>query len=222
MSGRHQRTMIRRLIVAMLMVHAVSLAGLSPSHAAAANSPAGDFVNDMPCNELCKAYMAWSDRTMARLHPAQRQAPPRPQTAAHAKKPEQPPHHATAARRPGLNPFARLSPSADATPPSVASPPVEIAASQPADPVADRPPAADSAAEQRADAGSATTVSAETRPMSVADSLPPTAVPVTAGHVANGPPRRLPVSLVLALCALLAFASWWWIRDRLQTEGAIW
>jgi hypothetical protein len=43
MSGRHHWTM-RRLVVAMLMVHALSLAGLSPSHAAAANSSAGEAL----------------------------------------------------------------------------------------------------------------------------------------------------------------------------------
>lgn len=221
MSGRHHWTM-RRLVVAMLMVHALSLAGLSPSHAAAANSSAG-LLNDIPCNDLCKAYMAWSDRTMARLNPAQRQTPPQPRAAAHPKKPEQPPHSAAAARRPGLNAFARLPRQVDPAPPTAPSPPVEIATSQPAAPIADRTPAADGVAKQRADTDSATTELAETMPTPpVADPLAATQQPVTIGAIANGPPQRLPVSLVLALCALLAFVSCWWIRDRLQAEGAIW
>ena len=209
MSGRHHR-MMRRLVAAMFMVHALFLAGLSPSSAAAPNS---GLVNGMPCNNLCKAYMAWSDRMMARVKPPQRQVP-RPPTVAHAKKPEPPPQHAALTRRQGLNAFARLPRQADPAPSAApqaaeAAPPVEGAPSQPTNPVADLTSAVDGTATQ---SGSATIKHAEATPVSFVNPLTMTAEPVTTSQVASGRPRRLPVSLILALCALLAFGLWWWIK----------
>lgn len=223
MSGRHHR-MMRRFVVATLVVHAWLLAGLSPSRAAAASAPNSSLVNGMPCNNVCQAYMAWSDRMMAQFHPAQRQAP-RPPTAAHAKKPEQAAQHTAVTRRQGLNAFARLPRQADPASPSVApqaaetAPPVEMAASQPSEPVAELTAAPDGAAEQRASTGSATTVSAGVTPVSFVDPLTMTAEPVTTSQVASGRPQRLPVSLILVLCALLAFGCWWWIRGTQAADA---
>jgi hypothetical protein len=223
MSGRHH-LMMRRLVVAVLVLHAWLLAGLSPSGAAAANASGTGLVNGMPCANLCKAYMAWSDRMMAQFHPAQHRAPLRPATAAHPKNPEQPPRDAAPTRRPGLNAFARLQHQADpapAAPPPVeeAPPQVETAAAPPTDPVAELTAMADSVAEQRANTGNATTAAAEATPVSFVDPLAMTAEPVTTGQVASGSPRRLPVSLILALCAMLAFGCWWWIRGTQATDA---
>jgi hypothetical protein len=83
------------------------------------------------------------------------------------------------------------------------------------------------AAEQHADTSSAATEFPETMPISVADPAPPPAEPITTGQVAAARPSgRLALSLTLALCALLAFASsgwmsWGWIRGRKQAAGTI-
>src|SRR5438270_6231066 len=102
---------IRRLMAAMLFAYAASLAGLSPSFAAAANSSGAEIVNGMPCNSLCKAYMAWSNRMTGRFSWSRPQTHIVLRTAAHPKKPERPAHHremAETTRRSGLNSFAQL------------------------------------------------------------------------------------------------------------------
>jgi hypothetical protein len=229
MLGRHHQTM-RRLAVAVLVVQASLLAGLSPSHAAAraaaAHSSRTELVDGVPCNDLCKAYMAWSDRMMARLLPARQQAQPKPRTAAHAKKPERTARHAAATRRLDLNSFAQLPRRGSPAPQPADPQPVEIAALQSTGLIADRTSAADGVAERRANADSvaAATEFPETMPISVANPNPPTQEPVATGQVAGPPPARIAISLALALCALLAFGSsgwmsWGWMRSRTRAAG---
>jgi hypothetical protein len=138
-------------------------------------------------------------------------------TAAHPKKPERPRHHMNMAGTRGLdlNSFAQL-PRQSAAAAQLAIPQqVETAPSQPAGEVAGPLFAADGgAAEQRADAGSGATEFPETMPMPVADPIGAPQQPITSGQIAAGPAPRLPASLVLALCALLAFGCWGWIRSR--------
>jgi hypothetical protein len=221
MMGRPDPRM-QRLMLALLVGHAVSLAGLGPSHAAAVNSSGSDLVNGMPCNDPCKAYMAWSDRTLARFAPPRPQEHAQPRTAAHPKKPERTAHHATGTRRPNLNSLAQLPrQSGDAQQPGE-SRQIEIAPSQPANPIADRPFPADAGiAGQRIAARSTTTALADTMPMAVADPVLATRQPVATDHAAAGSTMRLQISLVLAFCALLAFGTWGWIRVRTEAANAI-
>jgi hypothetical protein len=207
--------MIRRLVAAMLMAYAASLAGLNPSHAAAANSSGADVVNGMPCNDLCKTYLAWSNRMAARFSSSRPQTRSALRTAARPPRPERPPHHRDIAEthRSGLNSFAQLPRPSDVSAQSAAPRQAEMVPSQPDGEIASRPfPADGGVAEQRADTGSVATEFPETMP--VADPIAATQQPITSSHIAAGPPLQLPLSLVLALGALLAFGCWGWIRGK--------
>jgi hypothetical protein len=221
MMGRPDQTM-QRLVLAMLVFQAASLVGLGPSHAAAVNSSGADLVNGMPCNDPCKAYMAWSDRMLARFALPRPQEHSQPRTAAHPKKPERTAHHATGTRRPSMNSLAQFPRQSGEAPQPGEPRQLEMASSQPTGPITDRPFAADAGiTEQRTDAGSPTAALADPMPMYVADPVPATRQPVRADHVAAGPAMRLQISLALAFCALLAFGSWGWIRVRTQAASAI-
>ena len=213
---------VQRLALAVLVVHALSLAGLGPSHAAAARSRSTDLVEGVPCNDLCKAYMAWSDRMMARFGPSRLQARAEPRTAAHPKRPERTAHRGAAARRSGLNPFVQLPRQSIEAPQSAEPRQVEMASSPPTAPIANRllPPDG-SVTEQQLEPGSAMSAFAEMPPMFTVDPVSATQEAITTGHIASGPTKRLQISLALALCALLAFGSWGWIRVRTLAASAI-
>jgi hypothetical protein len=91
MIGRDRAT-IAAFGVAAALVCALTLATPRSARAAPTNA-ATDTVDGIPCNSLCQAYMAWSDRVMAATRP---RPPARPQErmAAHPKKPERPRHPA--------------------------------------------------------------------------------------------------------------------------------
>ena len=131
MIGR-DRTTIAAFGVAAALVCTPILAMPRPAHAAPTNAET-DTVDGIPCNSLCQAYMAWSDRVMAASRPRP-PAQPQERMAAHPKKPERP-RHAVEAHH-------RASP-ASAQPPRrrlVAERPTEVPRLQTAalsDPVAD-------------------------------------------------------------------------------------
>src|ERR1700761_3047460 len=108
MIGRDQST-IRVLGIAVALIGALSLAGLSPAHAAPTKPAETDTLNGMPCGKLCKAYMAWSDRVMAALHP---RPPSQPQKriAARPKRAERPRQRTAATHQVALKSFAQLTP----------------------------------------------------------------------------------------------------------------
>jgi hypothetical protein len=93
---------MQRLGVALALSHVVFLAGLGTSHAEPSNAAETAYVHGPPCNDLCKAYMAWSNRMMANLHPSR----PQLRVLAHYKKPDRPAHHASDTRQVGVMPFA--------------------------------------------------------------------------------------------------------------------
>ncbi len=236
----HLQSMTQRLAVTMLLGCAVSLAGLGASHAATPNASGMTTVNGLPCNELCKAYMSWSDRMMAKFlppHPqlrSQARAQPQSQarTAVHERKLERKLHHAAAARRLGLNSFAQIpkpndANPRDAAPQSTETPRVEAASPAPANPIADRFPA-------QALATRALPVQAlvSARVADSARSDLPESGAVSATDAASAPQTtdttaesdqetRFPVSLALALSAFVAFLAWGWFRDRTQTANAM-
>ena len=138
------RSPLRILAVTASLASALSLAELGSSHAGASNSPPSASVDELPCNDVCRDYMSWSDRVAPLFRPspsaattaAQRTKPPRAM-ADHAAKP----------RRPALNSFAQwptqgvATPDLDEPPPVTSTSPARIGASRPRDQIADRLPA---------------------------------------------------------------------------------
>ena len=83
-------------------------------------APEMDTVNGQPCNTLCKAYMAWSNRVLAMTQPSYnrpqvRVAVPQNPTPKKADRPERMANHAPKATRPSnLDSFAQLPSAAHA------------------------------------------------------------------------------------------------------------
>jgi hypothetical protein len=205
------RSTVQRLAVAVALIPALSFAGLSSSHAASPRGSETDY--GLPCNDLCAAYMAWSDRVMGKPRPSQ----PRTRVVAPRKKPERTVHRASATRQSGLNLFAQLPRRSDAVPRSIAAPHVQVAPPEPVEPVTERPFAADGiVTASPADAGDATNMSPATTLVSVAGLVSAAQDSGTLGRFARGLDGRSAVSLGLALCIVLSLLAWGWFRRRAQ------
>ena len=173
-----------------------------------------------PCNDFCKAYLAWSDRVSAMFHPSR----PVARTAVHHGNPPDRMVHprASKTRQPRLNSFAQFPVRSDATPPSAETSQAEAAPSRPVDRIVDRFPAADGFVTARlAGTGIATNDAAESTVASATDAIPVTQDTGTIDDSAGGLDIRFAVSLFLALCALSALGFWGWSRGRTQTANAI-
>lgn len=178
-----------------------------------------------PCNDFCKAYLAWSDRVSAMFHPSR----PVARTAVHHGKPPDRMVHprASKTRQPRLNSFAQFPVRSDATPPSAETSQAEAAPSRPVDRIVDRFPAADGFVTARlagtglAGTGIATNDAAESTVASATDAIPATQDTGTIDDTAGGLDVRFAVSLFLGLCALSALGFWGWSRGRTQTANAI-
>ena len=220
---------VQSLGVAAALVCAFSLAAPSTSQAAPSRASGTNSVNGPPCNDLCKAYMAWSNRILARFHPPQ----PQMRVAVRHKQPDRPVHHASGIRPSSLNVFAQLRRPSDAaprsveTPRSVEAPQVQAAPSEPVQPILERPfPADGIAIAKPVDAAVAASESPETTLVSMTTlvSATPDAGTQdtgTTGHFARGLDGRFALSLALALCALLSLLSWRYFRRWTQTENTI-
>lgn len=206
---------VRRLGAAVALISALSLAGLTTSQAAPSHVSRTVYVNGLPCNDLCKAYMAWSDQVMAKFRPQQRQT----QVVVPHKKPDRTVHHASGTRQAGLNGFAQLPRRHDAFPSSAETPQVQPVLSEPVQPITERIFATDGTVTAKpAEAGVAANASLETTPVSMTglvsatqDTGPQeTATQDTGptGHFARDLDGRFALSLGLALCALLSLLSW--------------
>jgi len=220
---------VQRLVASALLVCAASLAGLGASHAASSTTT----VNGMPCNELCKAYMSWSDRMMAKFLPprpqmrplarAQSQAQMQSQARAamHDRKPDRVVHHAAAPRRSGLNSFAQFPQAADAAPPAADAQRTAAAApgaaAAPANPVTDRFPT-DAVVTAAMDTGRAASEFPETVVVPATDSVAMPAASTIAAATGDQE-TRFPASLALALSAFVAFLAWGWFRDKRAAEA---
>jgi hypothetical protein len=218
------RSSMQTLGVTAFLLCALSLAGLGASHA----SPSVR-IDAEPCNDVCKAYMAWSDRVAAMFRPSQPLEQPLEKNAARHRRPLRAMvQHAARTRRPGLNSFAQLPVQSAAmadsteTPQAAETPPAEVAPSQPMDRIADRFPAADNFMIAKPDGtDSATNDAAESRVVAVADTAPATRGTGTVGGAAVGPHLRLAAPLFLALCLLPALVFWRRFRGRRDEERAI-
>jgi hypothetical protein len=195
----------------------LSLAGPSPSLAAPTKPAETDRLDGIPCGKLCKAYMAWSNRILAAIHPSPSQ--PQRRIATRPKRPDRPHQRASAAHHAALKSFAQLPQRSDPAPPPTNTPQVEAAATpDPITPTADQPFSTDENATARsADAGSAINESPEVTPVSLTAPVSATQDPATA-H--NGPGLRLVLSLVLALTLFTLMAIMFQKRSRDPTKAA--
>jgi hypothetical protein len=205
------QSMMRGAGLAAALIYALSLAGSSTAQAARANASETNYVNGLPCNDLCKAYMAWSDRVMARSLPSQ----PQMRVVIDSKRPDRTVHRTSGTRRSGSNSFAQLTEPSDAALQSVDTTHVQAARSELVQPITEVFfPAAGIATAKPADAGGATNDSPGTRPVSTTGLVSATQAPSMISHVSRGLDGRFGVELVLALCALLSLLSWWWLRRK--------
>jgi hypothetical protein len=201
------------------LVLALSLAGLGTAQAARSNASETDHVNGRPCNDLCKAYMAWSDRLMARPLPSR----PQMRVIIVSKRPDRTVPRAPGTRRSGSNSFAQLPQPSDAAPQSVETAHMQAAPSEPVQPITERSFPADGivtappdgiVTAKPADAGGATNAAPETTFVSVTGFVSATQDTGMISHVARGLDGRFGVELGLALCALLSLLSWGWLRRK--------
>jgi hypothetical protein len=193
------------------LIYALSLAGSSTAQAARSNASETNYVNGLPCNDLCNAYMAWSDRIMARSRPSQ----PQMRGVIDFKRTDRTAHHASGTRRSGSNSFVQLTEPSDAAPQSVEAAHVQAARSEPVQSITEGGfPAAEIVTAKPADAGGATNDSPETKPVSATGFVSANQNTGMISHVARGLDGRFVVELGLALCALLSLLSWWRLRRQ--------
>ncbi len=228
MIGRLRSTM-QKLGAAVALVFALSLGGPTMSHAAPSKASAAGYVNGLPCNALCKAYMAWSDRIMARSS----RPPPKARIAVRHRKPERTAYRAAATRHSDLNSFAQILRRSDPAPQAAETPQVTAAAPPaPVNAIAEPlSPATGGAAARPADDSGATSEPPQTTLASFVAAMPatqPTSTPQDASKdtstpddFARGDERRLAASLGLMLCALLSLLCWVWFRHRTQAANTI-
>jgi hypothetical protein len=203
--------MIRDAGPVLALIYALSLAGSSTAQAARSNAPETSYVNGLPCNDLCKAFMAWSDRVMARSLPSR----PQMRVVIDSRRPHRTVHRASGTRRSGSNSFAQLTEPSDAVPQSVETAHVQAARSEPVQPTTEGfSPAAGIVTAKPADAGGATNDSPETRPVSASGVVSAPQNTTMIRDEARRLDGRFGLELGLALCALLSLLSAWWLRRK--------
>jgi hypothetical protein len=192
-------------------MYALSLAGSSTAQAAQSNASETSYVNGLPCNDLCTAYMAWSDRVMARSLPSH----PQMRVVIDSKRPDRTVHRASGTRRSGSNSFAQLTEPSDAAPQYEEAAREQAAQPEQVQPITERFfPAAEIATAKPTDAGGATNDPPGTRPISATGFVSATQDTGTISQVVHGLDGRFGLELSLALCALLSLLSWWWLRRK--------
>ena len=210
------RSTMQRLGVAVALIYALPLAGLSTSYAAQPNAAETSHVNGQTCGDLCKAYMAWSDRMMARFRPSQPQIP----AVVPHKKPGRTIHPASAARQLDLSSFAQLRRGIEAAPRSPETPHVQAAPTEPVEPISERLFPADGVVTATpADAGAATNEPAESTLVSVGRLVFDPDISSTS-RFARGD-GLFAFALGLALCALFSLLAWVGFRRWTQTANTI-
>lgn len=205
------QSMIKSAGLVVALICALSLAGSITVQAAPSSASETNSVNGLQCNDLCKTYMAWSDRVVARFLPSQ----PQMRAVILSKRPDRTGHRASGTRRSGSNSFAQLPQPSDVALQSAETAHVQAARSEPVQPITERFfPADGSVSAKPADAGGATNDDPETTPVSVTGFVSATQDTGMISHAARGLDGRFGVELGLALCALLSLLSWWWLRHK--------
>jgi hypothetical protein len=195
----------------LALIFTLSLAGLSTAQAARSNASEADYVNGLPCNDLCKAYIAWSDRVMAKSLPSR----PQMRVVIDSKRPDRTVDRASGTRRSGSNLFAQLPQPSDAALQSVEAAHTQAAPSEPVQPIMRRLFPADGIVTAKpAGAGGATNAPPDTTFVSVTGFVSATQDTGMISHFARGLDGRFGVELGLALCALLSLLSWGWLRRK--------
>jgi len=169
-------------------------------------------VNGLPCNDVCKAYLAWSDRVSSMFRPLQ----PVAQAAVRPAKPAGSIARRRAAkpRQPSLNSFAQFPVRSDATPQSAETAQAEVAPSRPVDGIAERfPAAAGFVAAILAGTGSGTTDAPESTVVAAPDAIPSIRAATTNDDTAGGLNLWFALSLIL-LSMLSALVLRGWSRGR--------
>ncbi|WP_316234343.1 hypothetical protein [Bradyrhizobium sp. SZCCHNR1098] len=196
----------------------VSVICIAAPGAAQAGSANGDLVNGQYCNDLCKAYMAWSNRMLAVTQPASysrpqvRVAVPQsmtPKKMDKAEKPDRMAQHGPKPHRPAnLNSFAQLPSGSQATQSSMEPPPSDLAASDEPGPATGRLFAADPLPHSAIADMRRATDAAGLRLVSVTE-------PVTVGEAGGSPRSKMPsIWIMLAAAALLAYFGHGWLKRR--------
>ena len=214
MMGRLRSTMQTLGAIAALL-SALSLAGPSTLHAAESTMSGTDDTGTPPCNDVCKAYMAWSDRVSAKLHPSS----PVAQAAVHDGKPagQMVRRRASGTRQPGLNSFAQFPRQRDATPRSAETAQAVVASSRPLDGIADRFPTTAGFVSALLAGTGASNDAPDSTVVPVSDTIPATRG-TSIDAPAGGVDMQFVVSLFLALI-LSGLVVWVWLRGR--TPSAI-
>ncbi|WP_315783873.1 hypothetical protein [Bradyrhizobium sp. SZCCHNPS1003] len=194
----------------------VSVICIAAPGAAQAGSANGDMVNGQYCNDLCKAYMAWSNRMLAVTQPASysrpqvRVAVPQsmtPKKMDKAEKPDRMAQHGPKPHRPAnLNSFAQLPSGSQAAQSSMEPPPSDPAASDA--PATGRLFAADPLPHSAIADMRRATDAAGLRLVSMTE-------PVTVGEAGGSPRSKMPsIWIMLAAAALLAYFGHGWLKRR--------
>jgi hypothetical protein len=113
------RSITRTLGVIAFLICALSLAGLSASWADPSTPSPSVHGDAPPCNSVCEAYLAWSSRVAATLHPSE---PSKTTADPHRSPLQRVAHHVLRLRQRGLNSFAQLHVPNDDAAPSAAEP----------------------------------------------------------------------------------------------------
>ena len=107
------RSITRPLRIIAFLICALSLAGLGASRAGPSTPSPSVHGDALPCNSVCKDYMAWSARLTATLHPSR---PPNTTADRHRTPPQRAARHVPRLGQHGLNSFAQLRAANDAAP----------------------------------------------------------------------------------------------------------
>jgi hypothetical protein len=107
------RSITRTLGVIAFLICALSLAGLGASRARPSTPSPSVYADEPPCNSVCKAYLAWSSRVTATLHPSR---PSKTTTDFHRRPLQRVAHDVPRLRQRVLNSFAQLHVPNDAAP----------------------------------------------------------------------------------------------------------
>ncbi|MGJ4892080.1 hypothetical protein ACQR1Y_28075 [Bradyrhizobium sp. HKCCYLRH3099] len=204
----------------------ISLLSLTTSGAAEAST---DMVNGQYCNDLCKAYMSWSNRVLATTQPLYarpqvRVAVPQsttPKKMERAEKLDKPERAAPKPHRPAnLNSFAQLPAGSHAAQSAMEPPPSDLAAAdEPAGTAMERPFAADPLPHSAIADMRRATDAAGLRMVSMTD---PGAGPTTVGEAGGSQRSRMPsLWILLAVGALIAYFGHGWLKRRNALAGPI-
>jgi hypothetical protein len=217
MIGRLRSTM-HRLGLALALVFALSLAEPSTSHADPSNASGTGYVNGMPCNDLCKAYMAWSDRVMGTTPPP----PPKARIAVRPRRPDRTVDRVAGTRHSDLNSFRQVLRRSDAAAKAAETPQVTAAVPPaPVNAIAERrSPATGIVTARLADAGISTNKAPQTPLDSFIAPISATQDTSTTEDFARGHDGRFMAPLGLTLCALLSLLYLIWVWFGQSTQAA--